>query len=42
MLSEVLKICGKWCLMNDVKTSIKQQEIKDLVVHLTKLEVYAI
>ena len=33
--TEVLKICEKWCLLNDVKTSIKQREIKDLVAHLT-------
>ena len=35
--TEVIKICEKWCLLNDVKTSIKQQEIKDLVAHLTNL-----
>ena len=49
--AEVIKICEKWCLLNDVKTSIKQQEIKDLVAHLTnfytriipsKLQVYII
>ena len=33
--TEILKSCEKWCLLNDVKTSIKQQEIKDLVSHLT-------
>ena len=33
--TEVIKICEKWCLLNDVKTSIKQQEIKDGVAHLT-------
>ena len=34
--TEVIKICEKWCLLNDVKTSIKQQEIQDLLVaHLT-------
>ena len=33
--TEVIKICEKWCMLNDVKTSIKQQEIKDLVAHLT-------
>ena len=35
MLSEVLKICEKWCLLNDVKTSIQQQEIKYMVAHLS-------
>ena len=38
MLSEVLKICQQWCQLNDVKTSIKQQEIKDLVSYLTSFD----
>ena len=33
MLSEVLKICEKRCLLNDVRTSIKQK-IKDLVAQI--------
>ena len=35
--TEVIKICEKWCLLNDVKTSIKQQEIKDVVADLTNI-----
>ena len=35
--TEVTKICEKWCLLNDVKTSIKQQEIKDVVADLTNI-----
>ena len=36
MLKEVIKICEKM-MSADVKANIKQQEIKDLVTHLTIL-----